>query len=59
MDIFAETMGSEDGEGGEEINLIYFMLQMINRSPAMPLFQTSLAWITKMKVNYLALTSNV
>jgi hypothetical protein len=59
MGLFAKTWGSEDGESGEEINLIYFMLQMINRSPAMPLFQTSLAWITKTKVNYLALTSNV
>jgi hypothetical protein len=59
MDLFAETRGSEDGEGGEKINLIYFMLQMIDRSPTMPLFQTSLAWITKTKVNYLALTSNM
>jgi hypothetical protein len=54
MDLFTETRGSEDGEGGQVINLIYFMLQMIDCSPTMPLFQTSLAWITKTKVNYLA-----
>jgi hypothetical protein len=43
MDFFAKTRGTEDEEGGEEVNLSYFLIPMTDHSPALPLSQTGLA----------------
>jgi hypothetical protein len=53
MYLFTETRGTEDGSGGEEINMSYFLLRTTDRYPALPLFQTGLAWSTKTKIHYL------
>jgi hypothetical protein len=43
MHFFCRDQGTKDEEGGEEVNLSYFMIPTTDRSPALHLSQNGLA----------------